>query len=309
MKIRLSVAPWLVLAAAICITALTVPAFADDTAAAKDILAKYADSVVTVSMVFKTQMSMEGRAGSNDELKQEVRGTIIDPSGLTVVSLFESSPEDAMSSMGLGGDDSFKMTAETKDVKILLATGQELPAKVVMRDKDLDLAFIRPIQKPANPLPCVDLAAGAKLSVLDPVVILGRLGKVGGRVSSVRFDRIIAVIEKPRTLYVPCSDTSQGALGTPVFAMDGKIAGLLLVRVAPFDRQTYGGGFGSSVGQGWLPVTLPAEDILETAKQVPEHVVEEKKPATPTPSPKPAPAPKPVPAPKPPAGKAKPPVK
>ena len=290
---RLLVAPRHVLAAAICVMVLAAPAFADDVAAARDILAKYGDSVVSVSMVFKTQMSMEGRAGSNDELKQEVRGTIIDPSGLTVVSLFETSPEDAMSSMGFGDDDSFKLTAETKDVKIRLASGQELPAKIVMRDKDLDLAFIRPLQKPANPLPCVDLTAGAKLSVLDPIVILGRIGKVGGRVSSVRFDRVTAVIEKPRTLYVPCSDTSQGSLGTPVFGPDGKVAGLLLVRIAPYDRQRMGGGYGSSVGEGWLPVVLPAEDILETAKQVPEQVVEEKKAPPPTTPAKTAPGAKP----------------
>ena len=42
-------------------------------------------------------------------------------------------------------------------MKILLDDGTEVPAEIVLRDKDLDLAFIRPKAKPASPMTSVDL--------------------------------------------------------------------------------------------------------------------------------------------------------
>ena len=42
------------------------------------------------------------------------------------------------------------METEVNDIKILLEDGAEVPAEIVLRDKDLDLAFIRPKAKPAH---------------------------------------------------------------------------------------------------------------------------------------------------------------
>src|SRR5690242_10963716 len=118
---------------------------ADDAAvAARDVFAKYSGAVVKVALVFKIQASMEGRGARSEEFKVEVIGTEIDPSGLTVVSLFETSPEDQFKSMGYTEDKGMSMTAEATSVKIRLASGQEIPAKIVLRAEDLDLTFIRP---------------------------------------------------------------------------------------------------------------------------------------------------------------------
>jgi len=272
-------------------------------AAAKAVCAKYAGAVVKVSMVFKTQVSMEGRGAENEESKTEVIGTIIDPSGLTVVSLYQSSPEEQFRSMGYGDEKGIKLTAETTDVKIRLGTGQELPAKIVLRSEDLDLSFIRPAVKPATPLPYVDLTQSCKLEALDQIVNLDRLGKVAGRIIAVSLDRVLAVIEKPRTFYVPANS---GSLGSPIFSLDGKIAGIIVSRRLPAS-----GNSDSSMFSGYddtqLYVALPAEDVLETAKQAPEQAIPEVKP-TPAPAPAAAPAPKPAAPPKPaPAAPPKPP--
>lgn len=298
---RLSSVRKYVLLAAIC--ALGAVALAGATAAeditpvAKEVMAKYSDAVVTVSMAIKMQMNMEGRTESGD-IKIEVNGTIVDPSGLTVVSLFETSPEDAMARMGGEDDSASKVSAETRDVKIRLGSGTEIPAKVVLRDRDLDLAFIRPIQKPSAPLPFVDLAVATKLNPLDQIIALDRLGKLARHLSAVRIDRIQAIIDKPRTLYVPTHESLKPALGTPIFGPDGKVAGIMVVRLATASSQDQG----SSSEDRYLFVALPAEDVLEIAKQAPEQALEEKKieaPKPAPPTPKVTPAPKPKPAPKP----------
>src|SRR2546422_4160959 len=45
--------------------------------------------------------------------------------------------------------------------------GTEIPAEIVLRDRDLDLAFIRPKTKPANPMPAVDLRSEEHTSELQ----------------------------------------------------------------------------------------------------------------------------------------------
>lgn len=278
---------------------------ADDAAvAAKAIFDKYASAVVKVSMVFKTQVSMEGRGAENEESKSESIGTIIDPSGLTVVSLFQTSPEEQFKSMGYGDEKGVKMTAETTDVKIRLASGQEIPAKIVLRAEDLDLTFIRPSEKLATPSPYIDLTQSTKLNVLDQIVNLDRLGRVAGRVPSVSLDRVLAVIEKPRTFYVPATG---GSLGSPIFNLEGKVAGILVSRRTPTSGSE-AGMMGGAYDDNQIYAVLPADDVLDTAKQAPQEAIVEPKipeapPAAVTPpatTPKPAtaaPAPKPAPKP------------
>ena len=77
------------------------------------------------------------------------------PSGLTVVSLFTTDPTSpSRKMMGMDLEEmGFKIETEIKRADILAADGNEIPAEVVLRDKDLDLAFLRPKQKPEKPLP------------------------------------------------------------------------------------------------------------------------------------------------------------
>ena len=73
------------------------------------------------------------------------------------------------------------MESELSDVKIVLDDGTEVPAEVVLRDKDNDLAFIRPKTKPAAPMAALDLANSGKADILDQVISLTRLGSAAGR--------------------------------------------------------------------------------------------------------------------------------
>ena len=115
-------------------------------------------------------------------------------------------------------------------MKILLDDGTELPAEIVLRDKDLDLAFIRPKTKPASPMAAVDLSKSAPAQLLDQVITLNRLNSAAGRAYAASVERISAVIQKPRTFYIPDSTMTSTTLGSPAFALDGNVVGVFVMR-------------------------------------------------------------------------------
>lgn len=245
------------------------------------ILKKNQDAVVTVQLLITQRMSMAGMGSEENESKIEATGFVIGADGLTVLSLSETDPSAMFKSMmSAMGDSEMELSIEsdTSDVRLLLADGTELPAAVVLRDADLDLAFVRPREKPAQPMTAIDLTKSAVPEVLDPVIALNRLGRVAGRAHSASVERIESIIKRPRTFYVPGNDPTHSALGSPVFALDGNLVGMVALRMM-------GGGGGGSMGammmgQGMgdnlMAVVVPAGDILEGAAQAPA-VVEETK--------------------------------
>ena len=254
-----------VLAVALCWTAAVRGGEAEESAAvkaARTLIDKHKDAVVEVRLVLKTKVSMGGREGGSQEQKVEVNGTVIDPSGLTVISNTATDPMSRFSFAGMGGEDNpqFKMETSVTDVKIVLADGKEYPAKVVLRDKDLDLAFVRPDEQGLK-LSCLEMKAPpAAPKVLDEVVGLARLDRAANREPAVAVGRIMSVITKPRTHYVAMTLMESGC---PAFDAAGNVLGLSLMRISGAKE---GGGFSM---MGMMPSILPCADILEAAGQVP----------------------------------------
>jgi len=232
-------------------------------------LDKWGSSIVTVQMVTTQRMVIMGQESPKREEKSEATGMIIDPSGLVVFSLTSSDPSLIMKKMmGATGGEPGQLNIETEvnDVKIRLPDGEELPSKIVLRDVDLDLVFVRPNEKPAEPLPAVDLADAVEPHVLDEVIVLNRLGNVASWTTSVRVERVRAVVEKPRTYYIVSENV---ALGAPVFAMDGNVVGMIALRVGTGGSSVGPSAiFGGMSGLGMLPIIVPAEDIAAVAQQV-----------------------------------------
>jgi hypothetical protein len=261
---------------AVIFAALRFPAFADDAAeAGRRVLSKNQNAVVTVKLVVAYSVSYSGR-DQQSESKTEAVGTVIDPSGLTVISLTAIDPSAMMKARMHSAQADLKIESEVKDTKIVLADGTEFAAEVALRDKDLDVVFLRPTEKPAKPFAAIDLTKAAKPQILDQVICLNRLGKVANRVASVSIERIDALIERPRPFYVLGYGGSSG-VGSPVFATSGALVGIILIRNAPADGEAnvaslFSGGSGSL---GILPVVVPAADLIEDAKQA----MEAKKPA------------------------------
>jgi S1-C subfamily serine protease len=242
----------------------------DARVASREVAKKWQDAIVNVRVVLKTRMSVAGREVQASDDTVEAIGTVIDPSGLTVMSLGMLNPAGMMSKMigGLGGDQKMEITSEPTDLKMRMPDGREIPAKIVLRDEDLDLAFIRPLAKIEKPLVAINLADGAKPSMLDQVVVLSRLGRVGGWAPGAALFDVAAIIERPRTFFVLSGQAA--VMGAPAFLPGGKVVGLLTLRQIDAGRPSMMSMMGGSESLGMLAVILPAADVLEIAKQAME---------------------------------------
>jgi len=265
----------------VLIAAAPVPAGADPVAdTAKDLTKAHGKAIVHVEAVVK--ITAEGGGAMmkmpDQEQKVKVLGTVIDPSGLTVVPFLD--PTKALGSMKLnaGGQAiELKFKGEVREVKYRLADGTEVPARLVLTDDDLSLAFVAP-EKPLDKktkakIAHVDLSkATGKASMLDKIITLGRLGKTLNHTLSARVGRISSIVTKPRTFYV-----GSGSLGSPVFTADGKLLGIC-TRRATKGGQSRTIGMMSMLGGGGrgaasaIPVILPAADVKEIADQAKEEM-------------------------------------
>lgn len=214
---------------------------------------KYKAAVITVSVV----VSVSAGGDSRDN-QGWANAAIVDPSGLAVVALSFIDPSDIYSKMGDSGSTSVKVSS----LDMILSEGVELPAEVVLRDKDLDLAYIRPIKAPDSPLPSLDLQSTAEPQVLDDVVIISQLGKVARRAHSVGIERIETVVEKPRQYFMLGEHRANSVLSAPVFTLDGQFVGVGAMRAINSDGD---GGYGENV----LVVIVPAKDVKDGIAQVP----------------------------------------
>lgn len=252
----------------LCLVATT---HADPVAeAGRRVLEMHANAIVTVKLVTEMSMAFAGQ-NRQQEMKSELAGTVIHPRGVILVSLVGMDPTalmEAQMQAALGAQ-GFKREMKVKDVQILLSDGTELPAKVVLRDKDLDLALICPLEKPARPFAAVNVQDVGRPQPLEQVICLNRLAMVANRASVVSLDRISAVVARPHPFYTLAMGGNTG-LGSAVFALDGRLVGFVLMRVLstpqfalnPSSMLTAGQG-----GMGFLPIVLPASEVLEGLQQ------------------------------------------
>ena len=124
----------------------------------------------------------------------------------------------------------------------------------MLRDQDLDLAFVKPVQPPSPPLNWVD-APAAKASLLDLLFVIQRTSESNGWSTAAAFGSVQLVIDKPRVYYQVAMPMLGGsALGSPVFDAAGRFVGIIVMRSS--------GSRGPS-----LTAVLPADDIRDVAKQ------------------------------------------
>ena len=173
----------------------------------------------------------------------ETNGTVLSPTGLTVTSLGSIDPRAAVSRSD-GGETEFK------EVKLRLADGTEVPARVVLKDADLDLAFIAPTAA-ADPRQFAHLRLenAADAVVLGTYYDLTRVNKALQRLPIVRLSTVVGVVEKPRRLVL----VTDQSLGCPIFDARGRTLGITLRYYA--------------IGRLSGVIVLPAADVADMAKQ------------------------------------------
>ena len=220
----------------------------------RELLKQKSDCVTWVSLTMKIDVSAGGRSLPPQEQKLEALGTIIAPDGLTVMSLTTVDPKSKI--LARLRTNSASVQVNYTDVFILKPDGTEIPAKVLLKDADLDLAFLLPLESNGSSFPvfCKPNGKVTNLEVLDDVVSMSKLGKNLYRQSILRKGYVNATIIKPRTYFV----IENSSPGTPVFNQTGNWLG---VSVYKMER-----------GQPSSLVTLPASDILEIADQVRSRV-------------------------------------
>ncbi len=222
-----------------------------EAAAGRALVKRYADAIVGVELVVITKVKMGDREQPPREQRIEVNGTVISASGLTVTSLAAVDPQvqfDAMRGTPQGGRMEL-VGVEFKEVKLRLADGKEVPAKFVLKDADLDLAFMAPeTAESGQTYPHVNLDEAAEGAVLADYLFVARAPKSLQRIPLVRRSEIIGIVEKPRRFYL----VTDQAVGTPLFEPQGRVLGISL--------QPFASGRPSVI-------VMPAADIAEMARQ------------------------------------------
>lgn len=240
--------------AAVAVALTGTLAWAEDPGAAgQRILEKNQEAVITVVTVVGISWG-----GDDQERELEANATVIGEDGLSVMALSAVDPTKIFKTFN-PGQDGPKSTV--KSMKMIMNDGTEIESEVILRDTDLDLAFVRPAQPAGQPLAYVDISQTATLEVLEPFVVIGQLGKVSRRAHCVFIERVEAIVEKPRLFYVPPAHRTNAIICSPVFAMDGKFVGIGVMRAI----RSGGSGGERSV------IIVPAVDIAESAKQAPPY--------------------------------------
>ncbi|HLP08518.1 MAG TPA: hypothetical protein VK178_10150 [Opitutaceae bacterium] len=187
--------------------------------AGRAIVAHHADTVIEVELVVVVRVSVGDKAQPPREIKREINGTVIAPSGLTVVSLGSIDP---MGSMRLPPNMKVE-DPEYKEVKLRLSDNTEIPARIVLKDEDLDVAFIAPDPAvPERKFAHADLAAPARAELLGTYFDLSRAQKHLQRTPAIRVVEAIGIVEKPRQLVL----LSAYSPGCPVFDAEGRLLGI-----------------------------------------------------------------------------------
>jgi S1-C subfamily serine protease len=242
---------------------------------ARDILARVQPSVVTVSALSKLDTSGSGlpiRIGGLGEAQESsCPGLVLDGAGLTVVSYTALNPMAKMADsiqIRMGddaGDDSstVKTKAELSRIRIRLGDGAEVPARLVLKDKELDLAFLVPDPKEGEKklaFAPVKLSADALAKELDEIVSVSRHGTELGGQPVVDIGRVTSVIAQPRPMYDLSIASSPP--GTAIFLPGGELLGLVVAI--------------SGKGQGMMSLgsmqmlILPATDVMKLADKARE---------------------------------------
>jgi len=219
----------------------------------REMLLRQVDAVIGIEMVVTVKLRVGDRERPPQERRVEVNGTVLTPDGLTVTSLAQVDPasEIEAAQMMQPGRQLELLGADFKEVKLRRANGTEVSAKFVLKDADLDLAFIAPeaADGGGEVFAHVDLEAQTEAAILDKFYSVTRAPKALQRVPIVTETAVTGIVEKPRRIYL-MRDVS---LGSPVFDGAGKLLGLTL--------QHFAGGRRVGI------VVLPAEDVAEVAKQ------------------------------------------
>ncbi len=207
------------LAATVClILVVSAGAAAEEPATFRKISKEHAPALVTVKFLLR----METQYGKR-ESENEITGIMIDPKGLVLCA------NSKLGGARRGG------SVTPLDMKILIGDDIEgIPAKVLARDTELDLAWVK-IKEPGDrDFASLDLKNAVMPQVGDTLLALRRMAKFFDRSPIVSGGRVAGHTKKPRELIIPAGMTLEA--GQPVFSESGALVGVVVLQLPEDDE-------------------------------------------------------------------------
>jgi S1-C subfamily serine protease len=236
---------------------------------ASALVGKAAAPLVTVKFVL---------AMDSEESEGEATGTMVSGDGVVLLA------NDA-----LGGFASMMGASITpKNIKVLVGDDtQGVDAKLVARDTELNLAWLRIDTPPATPYAFVDFAASTDAAIGEDLFVVRKMNKYFGRTPQVVQTTVSALTTKPRKLLIPSTSNMSNDRGIPVYNAAGKVVGLTTILLP--EREEMQMRDESLMRDLMVGMILPAKDIADATKNAMETAA-----ANPAPEPPPASAPAPT---------------
>lgn len=235
---------------------------ADETAEYAKILADTSPALVTVKFVLK----MEGRMGKR-ESETEITGLMVDPTGLILCGNSKLGMPQFMRSMG---------SATPTDIKVLIGEDTEgLEAKVLARDTELDLAWVK-IKEPGDKkFAALDLTQSATVKPGERILTIRRMAKFFDRTATVSEGRLSGRTSKPRDLLIPGGGIDVEP-GQPIFTANGKFIGMTVLQLPDVEEMESNPmafmGMRSDILNGLI---LPAGEIVKATTRAKERKEED----------------------------------
>lgn len=230
----------------------TYPIFSDEIAElGRKVFQQYASSVITVqaNLLITTSDGEEESVG-------QCTAVLVKPSGIAILALSALDPSILI-------DQELRSTINIRiaSIKMILKDEKEIPAEVVLQDKERDVMVIRAKESLPEDLAKISLEKEdiAVPQLLDPLVLIMQHGRVARRSHSATVLRVESVVEKPFLFYTTNQSRSFEILSSPLFAMDGKFVGIGTLRVI----QEWKDEFETNS----LIIILPADQIIPLVKE------------------------------------------
>ena len=206
----------------------------------------YKDCVYGLKGTLKISASYQGQI-RNEEAKVWSNATSIGK-GLLVVAYSSISPN-------FPGGPNVEITKEISALQLINSAGVEFEAKLLLHDKDLDLAFIAVDPKGSNAAKwtdqIVDISSDPELKHFDETINISRYAEHFDFQTAVTIGTVSAIIDKPHKLY----QVLNSSMSAPSFNDQGKFIGITISRTTKLVS-----------AQNSTPVTIPAKHIRKFIK-------------------------------------------
>ena len=233
---KFSVCSLMVLGTVVAASIPFVRALPESEASAGRLIARhFGEAVVGVRGTVAMKVKIGDRVLPPMDKKFDVNCTVIGAGGVTVTYLSGVDQkvgfEFMRSQMNSAGGPVELVDTEFKKMWLRMADGSEIPARLLWKDAEHDLALFGPEVGAADGriFTFVDLTQAAEsASVLGNYYHLSRANEAFQHVGLIRASTVIGIIERPRRLLLVSTDMFPETLGCPVFDQEGRVLGISL---------------------------------------------------------------------------------